>query len=441
MSADARVLSQAILKQALTEAEQAEVVYLRRESTTLSFEANRLKSSQVDESSGIALRVLKDGRLGFAASSDEKLREKLVANALESAVYGDEVAIAFPPPQPAPAVVTFDASIAGLSMERMVEMGEALIDLVLQDEPDVQVYATLKRGVDRLSLFNQAGAEIALEGSPLSIALEARRIKGDDVLITYGMTGTTTWDDDYLAPAMRICDKLKLARRNATIDSGSMPVLFSPTGVLVFGLPLMAGLNGRNVYKGVSPMVAKIGQKLFDEKITIVDDATLDGKFGSASHDDEGVPHRHNVLVRHGVLRGFFYDLKTAAQSRVASTGNGSRSLFHPPSPSPTNLVVEAGVTPLAEMLAGVDNGLLVQDVLGLGQGNIISGAFSNPLSLAYKIEKGEIVGRVKNVSIAGNVYELLRDVAAVSRETQWVYSNYCLPHILLSRVNVISHK
>jgi PmbA protein len=68
-----------------------------------------------------------------------------------------------------------------------------------------------------------------------------------------------------------------------------------------------------------------------------------------------------------------------------------------------------------------------------------ISGAFSNPLALAFKIEKGEIVGRVKNASIAGNVYDLLKDVAAISCETHWVYSNFNLPYILLPDLNVVA--
>jgi len=82
---------------------------------------------------------------------------------------------------------------------------------------------------------------------------------------------------------------------------------------------------------------------------------------------------------------------------------------------------------------------LLVENALGLGQGNVIPGAFSNSLSLAFKIEKGEIVGRVKDVSIAGNVYDLLQDVAAVSRETEWVYRSLSLPYILPPDVNVVA--
>jgi len=268
---------------------------------------------------------------------------------------------------------------------------------------------------------------------------EVSRVRGDDVLLMFDIMGTTVWDEDYLAFARRLGQKLELAQKSATIQSGRMPVLFAPTGALVLGLPLMLGLNGKNVYTHISPMAGKIGEKMFDDKITVVDDATIDGKFGSASYDDEGVAHRRNVLVERGVLSGFMYDLKTAAQSGVESTGNGSRGLFRPPAPSPANLIFEAGETPLADIIAGIDEGLLVENALGLGQGNVISGAFSNTLSLAFKIEKGEIVGRVKDVSIAGNVYHLLQDVAAVSQETEWVYRNFSLPYILLGDMNVVA--
>jgi PmbA protein len=218
-----------------------------------------------------------------------------------------------------------------------------------------------------------------------------------------------------------------------------MPVLFASTGALVLGLPMMQALNGKSVYTGISPMKGKVGQALFDAKITVEDDATIDGKFASAAYDGEGVAHRRNTLIKAGVLQGFLYDLKTAAQSGVESTGNGSRGLFSPPRPSPSNLVFGAGETPLAEMIAGIDKGLLVENVLGLGQGNIISGAFSNSVSLAFKIEKGEIVGRVKDVSIAGNIYELLQNVAAVSQEREWVYRSLYLPSILLEDMNVVA--
>jgi PmbA protein len=428
-----------ILEQLSAQAEQVEVVEVQGENTSVGFEANRLKSSQVEETKGIALRVVKNGRLGFAASSDVSAMDRLVDNLLESAAHGDEMPIVFPAPQPAADVTVFDSGISEMPIPRLVEIGREVIDVILQAEPEAQVNVALERGIQRLALGNQAGTEISFERSPFSIFIEVSRVQGDDVLMMWDVVGTTLWEEDYLAFARRAAEKLKLAQRSADISSGRKPVLFSPSGSLVLSLPLMLGLDGKNVYTGTSPMAEKVGEKLFDDKISVVDDPTLDGRFGSAPYDDEGVAHRRNVLIGGGEVKGFVYDLKTAAQSGVESTGNGSRSLFSPPSPSPTNFVLEAGVTPLADMIAGIEEGLLADSALGLGQGNVLSGAFSNSLGLAYKIEKGEIVGRVKDVSIAGNVYDLLQDVAAVSRETEWIYNNFSLPYILLGDMNIVA--
>ena len=420
-------------------ADQVEVVEVASESTQVGFEANRLKSSQIEGTKGVAVRVVVDGRLGFAASSDMSALDKLVTNALESAAYGDVIAIAFPGPQVAPEVLTYDRTITDLPIPRLVEIGQQVIDHILAIEPDAQLNVNLERGVQRVSIRNQAGADVSFERSPLSMVVEVSRVKGDDVLLMFDIQGTTVWDEDYMAFVRRLGRKLELAKRSATIQSGRMPVLFAPNGALVLGLPLMLGVNGKNVYTGISPIRDKVGDRLFDDRLTLVDDATIDGKFESASHDDEGMAHRRNVLIENGVLRGFLYDLKTAVQSGVESTGNASRGLFDPPSPSPTNLIFQTGDTPVDDIIAGIDEGLLVEDVLGLGQGNVISGAFSNSLSLAFKIEKGEIVGRVKDVSIAGNVYELLREIAAVSQESEWVYNRFSLPYLLLPDVNVVA--
>lgn len=428
-----------LLSQLRSKAEQVEVVEVNSESTEVGFEANRLKSSQVEATTGVALRVVVDGHVGFAASSDVSALDKLVTNALESAAYGDPLDIVFPGPQDAPAVQTYDQKIVDMPIPRLVEMGNEMISYLREIEPDAQINATLERGVQHVSIRNQSGADVGIERSPLSMFLEVSRVKGDDVLLMFDIQGTTVWDNDYMGFVRRIGEKLELAKQSATIRSGRMPVLFAPDGALVLSLPLMLGINGKNVYTGISPMRDKMGTELFDRKLSLIDDATLDGKFGSAAYDDEGVAHRHNVLIQDGVLQGFLYDLKTAVQSGVESTGNASRSLFSPPSPSPTNLIVQPGETPLSDMIAGIEEGLLVDNVLGLGQGNVISGAFSNSVSLAFKIENGEVVGRVKDVSIAGNIYELLREIAVVSRETEWVYYNFRLPYILLPDMNVVA--
>ena len=140
-----------ILKQLKNQADQVEVVDLRSETTTIGFEANKLKSSQVEKTKGVAVRVVKDGRLGFAASSatldTEPALEKVMTNVLESAEYGDEVPIFFPPSQRGPKVTTFDPTIKELSVPRMAEIGQEIIDLFLQIEPEARVNIDMERGV------------------------------------------------------------------------------------------------------------------------------------------------------------------------------------------------------------------------------------------------------------------------------------------------------
>jgi PmbA protein len=433
-----------ILTQLQVQAEQAEVFAIQSVSTKVVFEANRLKSSQVEETTGTAVRVVKGGRLGFAASANAAADDRLIKNALESAALGHSSSIRFAPPQSAPGVKTFDDAIAGLSITRLADIGREIIDLIHTVEAEAQVAVTVQRTIEQFDLTNTSGSGISCRRSPLSITASVMRIKGDDVLFVYDGSGGVVWQDDYLAGARRINDRLQLAKNDATMKSARLPVILAPAGVLVLALALQAGLNGKNVYAGSSPMAGRIGEKLFDDKISIVDDGTLDGQFGSAHYDHEGVARRRTMLIEHGILRSFFYDLRTAAQAGVESTANGSRSLFAPPAPAPANLLLESGQTPLSAMIGGIREGLLVADVLGLGEGNVISGAFSTPLALGYKIEQGEVVGRVKDMSIAGNIYDTLKSVAAVSQESEWINSewlgcNFRLPYVLLPEMNVVA--
>jgi PmbA protein len=428
-----------MLDRLMKNAEQAEVFEIDSEATKIGFEANKLKSFEVQETQGLATRVVVDGRLGFAASSDVTAVHKLAENALASARLGDEVPLHFPEPQPGPEVQVYDADLAALSTDRLIEMGNEMIETILEANDEAKVRLDLTRRVRETTVRNSQGAEAMVRKAPLSILMVVSRVRGDDVFTLYEYFTTAVLDQAYRDFAQRAAEKLRLARRSASLGSGRMPVLFSPNGAPVLGVPLVHALNGKNVYRGISPMRGQEGEQLFDEKLTVADDPTLDGRPGSSSHDDEGVPRRRNTLIDRGCLTGFIYDLKTAALAGTEPTGNGERGLFSPPSPSFSNMVLEGGQLPLDEIIAGIDRGLLVESPLGLGQGNVISGAFSNNLSLAFKIESGEIAGRVKDVSVAGNIYQDLRHIEALSRESEWVYGGIRLPYILLSELNVVT--
>lgn len=428
-----------MLAQLRSQAEQVEIIELHAETASVEYEANQLKTSKVQETSGVAMRVVRGGRLGFAASSDAHAPEKLAERALESAAFGDPVSFQFPGAQPAAPVATFDPVVADLSLARLAAMGQEMVEVLLAAEPEARVSLLLKRGVQKTALRNQAGANIKFQRSPLSLTIEVDRIAGDDVLILYEVRAMTRWEADYLACARELAEKLALARDIVPLTAGRWPVILAPASVLPLALALSEGLNGKNVQMGTSPLNGKLGETLLDTKLTIADDGTLDGRPASAPFDGEGVPCRRTILFERGVLRGFIYDLKTATEAGTTSTGNGGRELFTAPQPAFTNLVIEPGETSLSELIGGIHEGLLLNDLLGVGQGNLLSGAFSNPVALAFKIENGRIVGRVKNASIAGNVYTLLKDVAAISRETGWVMGTLSTPYLLIPDMNVVT--
>jgi PmbA protein len=206
------------------------------------------------------------------------------------------------------------------------------------------------------------------------------------------------------------------------------------------------GFNGKSILLGTSPLKGKLGERVFDRRFSLVDDGTLELASRSCGYDDEGVPTSKKQLIEKGEVKQFLYDLRTAGQAGVSSTGNGLKESFfggknfrNPPGIAPTSWVVSEGEMSFEEMVSGLKEGLIVEQVIGLGQGNIMSGEFSNNVAVGYKIEGGEIKGRVKNVMIAGNVYDLLKDkLLAVGDKAQWAFGGFKAPALLIDGVSVV---
>jgi PmbA protein len=186
-------------------------------------------------------------------------------------------------------------------------------------------------------------------------------------------------------------------------------------------MPLISAFNGKTVLEGASPLGEKLGKSVFDKKFSLWDDPTLPYRPGSRPCDDEGVPGQHTPLVSHGVVKNFLYDLQTAALAGKKSTGHGSRGRGSLPTPAPTALVVTPGSVTFDSMVADIKEGLVVEQLMGAEQGNILGGDFSGNVLLGYKIENGKLVGRVKDTMVSGNVYKILKDIAAIGSETKWV--------------------
>jgi PmbA protein len=204
-------------------------------------------------------------------------------------------------------------------------------------------------------------------------------------------------------------------------------------------MPLMSAFNGKTVLQGASPLGEKIGERVFDSKLSLRDDPLMAYRPGSRPCDDEGVPSQRTGLITEGTVTGFLYDLQTAGLAGKRSTGNGSRGRGGLPSPSPSAFVITPGETTLEEMVRDMKEGLVVEQVMGAEQGNILGGDFSGNVLLGYKVENGKITGRVKDTMISGNVYRILEKIEAIGRDARWVGNFLLTPPVYCSGLSVAS--
>ncbi len=427
-----------ILKKLSNKVSSAELFYIETEDTAVDFESSILKSAKVTESNGVALRLIKDGKLGFSSATDLTAEDIIIESALESAIAGYDCPFEFPGAISKEEILVYDSKLENVPVTKLIEMGQELVNTLQAENDEIKISCHLSRHIIKYHLINTNGQDCMQTKSVLVATLGAERIRENDILLLNEVSVTTSWDDIYKELPAKLIRKLQWAEKEVKLTkSDSIPVLFMPHSSILLCIPIMIGVNGRMVAEKISPMYGKIGEKLFDEKLTIRDDSTLSDKVGSYTYDDEGIPGQNTILIDKGVLKNYIFDLRSAALTGTKSTGNAKRGLSSPPGPGNSNLIVEAGTTPLDEMIKSIDEGLLVESILGMGQGNILSGAFSNSLGVAYKIEKGEIVGRVKNISIAGNIYECMQNIAGISKEREIVYGGMQLPYILLDNINV----
>jgi len=429
----------------------ADALWRRAERTSVAFEWGRLKSAGATEETGINLRVRYRGRVGVAGMTGvvgddvgAQQASPLFDRAVASAELGEELELAFPSRAPLPRVPTFFDRAADASLDQLIQLGQGVLERLTRE--GCQVNAAIEREVSETRVANTAGAEGAYRATAVGVSADVWRIAGDDVL-TVGdeITGADL-------PAQRELDglvqsitaRLGFALTIAAPPEGALPVVFTPAGLSAVLLPITQGLSGKAVLQGISPLGKKVGERVFDERFALTDDPLVPGRAASRPLDDECVPSRVTSLVERGVVRRFIYDLETAARARTASTGHGQRGIFGKPVPAYTNLILGETGNGKRErspqfgggLLGDIKDGLVVDELIGVGQGNVIGGAFSHPVALAYRVERGEITGRVKDAAVAGNVYELLGRIAGFGNDARWSGTRFA-PSLLLEGVSV----
>lgn len=423
----------------------ADALWRRVERTSVAFEWGRLKAAGVTEEAGVNLRVRHHGRVGVAGTTaSDVVVDELVSRALASAELGEEVELAFPVRGPLAKIATFFDRAADAGVHDLIAMGRSLLGRL--EREGCQVNVSIERESADVRVANTTGAAGHYRSTGVAVSADVWRIAGDDVLaVGDAAEGADLPGDDVLATlAATITTRLDHALRIVEPPDGALPVVFTPAGLSALMLPVTQALSGKAVLQGISPWGARVGEPVFDARFSLVDDPLLAGRPSSRPIDDECVVSRRTTLVDQGVVRRFIYDLETAARAKTESTGNGERGIFGKPVPGYTNLVLGVGgqVSGHAALELGggllhdVRDGLLVDELIGVGQGNVIGGAFSHPVALAYRVERGEITGRVKDAAVAGNAYELWKRVGGFGNDPRWAGSRWA-PSVLLEGVSV----
>ena len=440
-----------LARRRLDQRDGADALERRVERTSVTFEWGRLKAAGVTEEAGVNLRVLHRGRVGIAGTTNVGVGDvgapqavPLLDRALASAELGEEIALAFPAAAQLPRVTTHVQRTAEASLARLIEIGQFLLDRLTRE--GCQVNVAIEREVAETWVANTAGAAGSYRSTGVAVSADVWRIAGDDVLaIGDAIESTDLPAEDALEGVVRsITQRLDHALRIVAPPEGALPVVFTPAGLSAVLLPVTQGLSGKAVLQGISPLATRMGEQVFDQRLSLTDDPLAPGRAASRPLDDEGVPSRSTCLVERGVVQHFIYDLETAARAKTASTGHGQRGIFGKPVPAYTNIIVGETGKGKGETWSGlgggllrdITDGLLVDDLIGVGQGNVIGGAFSHPVALAYRIERGEIAGRVKDAAVAGNVYELLKRIAGVGNDARWTGARFT-PSLLLEGVAV----
>jgi PmbA protein len=393
-------------------AEAAEVYQANSLSRPVFFEANRLKQLETAQSEGIALRLWKDGRPGLAVSYGAVDPAISVAKAIELSQLNEPET---------PELNSADRNLYPdlghtIPTAELLEMGKYAIELVRSEFPDVLCSSQWDCDIETTRLVNSLGLDCSYTDTTLSGYIAAELIRGDDFLsVGDGQTERGHLDPDRIAQS--IIKRLQWAKKNVKPPTGKVPVLFTAKAADMLWETVQAALNGKQVLEGASPWNDRLGQKVISPMLTLMQEPTR-GPF-SCPFDDEGTPTRTLTLIQGGELKLFYADRTIGKILGSGSTGNGFRSgLGSYPTPGLVNLTVSPGTQSFAELVQSMKSGIIIDQILGSGAG--MSGDFSINVELGYRVKNGEILGRVKDTMVSGNVYTALKQILSIGADIDW---------------------
>ncbi|MGA2963229.1 MAG: metallopeptidase TldD-related protein [Candidatus Korobacteraceae bacterium] len=208
------------------------------------------------------------------------------------------------------------------------------------------------------------------------------------------------------------------------VKTARVPIIFDPQVARSLLGHIFEAANGDSIYRNASFLVGKLGEQIAGENVTVIDDGTIRGGFGSSPFDSEGVPTRRTVVVENGVLKSYLLNTYAAKKLGLVTTGNASRGLAGTPGIGSGNFFLQPGAKTPQQIIADVKDGLYVTEFLGFGV-NLVTGDFSRGAGGLW-IVNGELTYPVEEITVAGNLKDMLRNISEIGSDLEFRGSVAC---------------
>ncbi|MCG8589925.1 MAG: TldD/PmbA family protein [Proteobacteria bacterium] len=316
-----------------------------------------------------------------------------------------------------------DAGDRGVSVEARIEDAKRAEGAARGLDPRItnSEGSQVSSDFSRITYANSAGFTGSYETASHSLFSEPLATEGESMQRDYWLTvGHTLADlEDPAAVGRRAAERALRRLGGRPVPTCEVPILFDAMTARSLVGHIAGCVSGYAVYRGSSFLAEKRGEAIANARVTVVDDGRRPGGLGSKPFDGEGLPTRRTPVVTGGVLENWLLDTYSARKLGLASTGNASRGAGSGPSVGPTNLWLEPGDATLDELVADTPRGLLVTELIGMGF-NPVTGDYSRGAAGLW-IENGRIAHPVEEVTIAGNLADMLQAIDAVGSELTWL--------------------
>ena len=425
-------LAEKIVGQAMA-GEQVEVYLGRSHHTSVKVFDGAVESLSSADTSGVGVRVIVDGRQGFAyaASLEDSIVAETLDEARDNAAFGtvDEFLGLVSPDGVEPVELNlYREELAQFPADRKVELALELERAVRAADPRIRGVEMAEYGdsIGESAIASTTGVRATSRRSSCSIVASAMAGEGTETMTGSGYSVARTPEDLDMAKAVKDASekatRLLGARKPA---SRRLTVLLDPSVSSSFLGLLSSGLSASSVIKGRSLFAGREGEAVAVPFLTLVDDPTEPQAWGAGRYDAEGLASRRNVLIENGVLQGFVYNTYAGRRAGVASTGSAVRAGFKgTPGVGCRAVSLVPGTLSQDELLASVGDGLFVQSVSGIHSGvNPISGDFSVGAE-GLMIRGGQLAEPVREITIASTLQRMLKDIVAIGSDIEWLPSN-----------------